>query len=467
MTAPPAGSSTARTVVFISKATPGDDEFVLWLAPRLEAAGYTVFADIVTLEPGNRWRKEITDTLQTRAVKMLLCCRNSTLARENVQEEIGIASDLVRELNDPKFIIPLRLEPYKKVLGIGELQYIDFVRGWAYGLNKLLQTLRRQKIPLDTIKIQINPNWEIYRRRSAIPIKNEPERLTSNWLRMLEAPDVIRYFEPSGAVDRAALARFCTSSRYPAQPQSQGIFSFETEDEINEAIGSVGKFALKHEAGLLQFISEDFAACNLKKQDASNMVHSMFRKAWERFCRDRGLLEYKYSKAIGFHASKDTVKIAQKIPWGRQGEQRSSMLRNIARGYVWQFGVSGFPAFWPFPHFKLKSRVLFAPVVGTEAGDPLDDPKKQHRLRRTVCKGWRNKQWHGRLLAFLEMVADDAPYISLPLSETAHIRLEASPLLFTSPVSTLLPDKLTDEQEEEDETTLGRPEPDEDSNAIP
>src|SRR5207244_11435018 len=69
-----------------------------------------------------------------------------------------------------------------------------------------------------------------------------------------------------------------------------------------------------------------------------------------------------------------------------RSEQRSSMLRNIARGHVWQFGVSGLPAFWPFPHFKLKSRVLFAPVVGTEAGDPLDDPKKLHRLRRTVCK---------------------------------------------------------------------------------
>src|SRR5208337_2798522 len=95
----------ARTVVFISKATPGDDEFVLWLAPRLEAAGYTVFADIVTLEPGDRWRKLITATLQTCAVKMLLCCRDSTLARDNVQEEIGIALDLTKELSDPKFII--------------------------------------------------------------------------------------------------------------------------------------------------------------------------------------------------------------------------------------------------------------------------------------------------------------------------------------------------------------------------
>jgi hypothetical protein len=105
-----------RSVVFISKATPGDDEFALWLAPRLEAAGYAVFADILTLEPGDRWRKEITSTLQTRAIKMLLCCRDSTLAREGVQEEIGIASDLAKELNDPKFIIPIRLEKFKNYL---------------------------------------------------------------------------------------------------------------------------------------------------------------------------------------------------------------------------------------------------------------------------------------------------------------------------------------------------------------
>jgi hypothetical protein len=457
----PDGTSLARTVVFISKATPGDDEFTLWLAPRLESAGYTVFADILALEPGDRWRKQITSTLQTRAAKMLLCCRDATLARDNVQEEIGIALDLAKELPDPKFIIPMRLEPYKKVLGIGELQYIDFVRGWAYGLDKLLDTLKRQKVPCDAAKTHINPNWELYRRRGAIPIRNEPERLTSNWLRMVKAPDMIRYFEPTGAVDRGALARVCAASRYPAEPQMHGFFSFGTADEINEAFAMVGKFAVKQEIGLITFIEEGLAACELKKQDASNVVYSMFRQAWDSFCRDRGLLEYQYSKNAGFHASKDTAKIGQKIPWGRQGEQRSSMLRNVAKGYVWQFGVTGLPAFWPFPHFKLKSRVLFAPVVGKEAGDPLDDSKKQHRLRRIVCKGWRNKQWHGRMLAFLELLSGDRPYISLALGATALIHLEPSPMLFSSPVSTFLPDQLTDEQEEQDDSTLGRPEPEE------
>ena len=130
----------------------------------------------------------ITETLQDRAVKMLLCCRDSTLAKEGVQEEIGIASDLAKILQDRKFIIPLRLEPYKKLFGIGELQYIDFVRGWAEGPVKLLATLKQQKVSRNESTIRISPNWEGYRLRGAKTLRNEPERLTSNWLRVASAP---------------------------------------------------------------------------------------------------------------------------------------------------------------------------------------------------------------------------------------------------------------------------------------
>jgi hypothetical protein len=77
------------------------------------------------------------------------------------------------------------------------------------------------------------------------------------------------------------------------------------------------------------------------------------------------------------------------------------MLRNIAKGHIWQFGVTALPATWPFWHLKLKARVLFAADNGTPEGLAIDDPKKMHKLRRSICKGWRNKQWHGRMLAFL------------------------------------------------------------------
>src|SRR3954463_5955441 len=96
----PESPATTRDVVFISKATPLDNEFALWLAPRLEAAGYKVFADILTLQAGDRWRKVVTSTLQDRAVKMLLCCKDDTLAADGVIEEIEIATDLTKSLSD-------------------------------------------------------------------------------------------------------------------------------------------------------------------------------------------------------------------------------------------------------------------------------------------------------------------------------------------------------------------------------
>ncbi|HEY2709552.1 MAG TPA: toll/interleukin-1 receptor domain-containing protein [Caulobacteraceae bacterium] len=458
---PPDGSAQDRTLIFISKATPGDDEFALWLAPKLEAAGYCVFADVITLEAGGRWRKAITEGLQKRAVKMLLCCSDDTLAREGVQEEIGIASDLVKELSDPTFIIPLRLKPYKKIFGIGELQYVDFVRGWAAGLIKLLEALRRQKVVQANPQCVVNPHWEQFRRRGAIPLKREPERLTSNWLRVVQAPDVIRYFEPTGVVDRNMIARACKASAYPVEPLGGGFIAFGTIDEINAAFGEMGRFQIGAEIPLLDFVEAGLVAQNLKGQDASNLVQSMLRQAWNRMCRDRGLLEYAYSAAVGFHAGKDQVKVGQKIAWGRQGDRRSSMLRNVARGHVWQFGVSASPMFWPFPHFRLKSRVLFASPLGDDADAPFDDAKKQHRLRRSVCKGWRNKQWRGRLLAFLELLCGDTAYIDLRLGPSSIVRLEAAPILFTSPVSTVLPDQSGEDDEEADDSTLGRPEPEE------
>ena len=202
-------------------------------------------------------------------------------------------------------------------------------------------------------------------------------------------------------------------------------------------------------------------AHGIQGRDASNVIVSMFRQAWNAYCRERNLREYVYSKATGFHCTIAQAKLGQKVPWGKQGDRRSSMLRNIARGQVWEFGVSALPAFWPFPHIKMKSRVLFAPPLRDDAGDPFGDARKQHSLRRSVCKGWRNKQWHGRLMAFIEMLSGDSALIVMSLGASATIRLEAAPILFSSPISTPLPNSFADDDEEQDASTLGRPEPEE------
>jgi hypothetical protein len=448
-------TNTKRETVFISKATPGDDEFVLWLAPRLEAAGYTVFADILSLEPGDRWRKQVTGALQNKAIKMLLCCRDSTLEKNGVQEEIGIAEDLVKELKDPRFIIPLRLEKFKKVFGIGELQYVEFVGSWASGLRDLLDTLDSQRIPRSTDKIVINPNWENYKKRLAITIEDSPEVLTANWLRISSVPDLIRYYQPPGAIDHSLMERVCNESQFPAEIYLRGFFSFATPEEIDCGFASVGKFVVHSEHTLLELLEKGSESPDIRPRESQNLVSSMLRKSWEHLCRTKGLHEYAFSKQVGFRVTKDQIPLGKKISWGRQGRHRSSMLRNSASGKVWQYGVSASPYFWPFPHFKIKSRVLFAELAGKEAGAIFDDVEQQHRLRRSVCSGWRNKAWHGRFMAFLQLLSDGSPYIQLPVSGSCSLKLDADPVLVTVPITTVLPDRMSDDAEEQDLSTIG------------
>jgi hypothetical protein len=131
------------------------------------------------------------------------------------------------------------------------------------------------------------------------------------------------------------------------------------------------------------------------------------------------------------------------------------MLRNIAGGKVWQYGVSANPLFWPYPHFRLKARVVFADLASGKAGAVIADVDRQHRHRRTICKGWRNKQWYGRLMAFLTMLRGESDSIELKLSSTATMMLDASPIRFESPVSTSTVDVMLDDGEEGDLSTLG------------
>jgi hypothetical protein len=461
----PAIEKAARDTIFLIKASPIDDEFALWLAPKLEAEGYRVFADILTLQPGDRWRREINRALQYRAAKVLLICRDATLSDAHVQDDIDIALEVAKELGDPRFIIPIRLEPGKKVKGVGDAVTVDFVRGWGEGVCLLFEALARQKTPRAAGEPVIDPNWELFRRRGAIPLVEEPERLTSNWLRVAEAPDFIRFFESTGAIEERFLDRALEAFPYPCTKQGSGIITFAEQSEVDTAFASAGRFKLKFEIPLLEFIENGFTPLGIERQVASNLIIAMVKKAWLSFCRDKGFVEYHYSNAVGFHASAALAATGQRIPWGKQGDRRSSMLRNVAKGHIWQFGVTAIPHFWPFWHLKLKSRVLFSVENNTPEGLGINDARKQHRLRRSICKGWRNKQWHGRMLAFLELLSGDSAYVRLSLAANSILAVEAAPMLFTSPVSTALPDILGADEEEADISTLGRPDNDDEDDA--
>ncbi|RDD70842.1 TIR domain-containing protein [Paracoccus versutus] len=462
LTEPGEAQEPPRDVIFLLGSRPGDDPFILWLGPKLEAHGYHVFSELLTLEPGDRWRKEVYRALEHRAIKVLVPVGPATRGDDGLMDLVDKAAELAQTLGDPRFIIPLRMEDNARIEGMRDTVPVDFSRGWGKGLDRLLTALRSQKLPCDTAEIVVANQWEAFRVRQAIPIVREPETLTSNWVPVVEMPDQIHFYEAVGALHEDALKRQVSRLTYPAVQHGRGLIVFADPHDIAESFDGIASLRLRASASVTDFVESGIPEIGLKGRDASNMMTGMIRDAWERLCRSRGMIAYTYSGSEGFHVSADQVPNGSKVSWGRQGGgRRSSMLRNVARKHLWKYGVTAVPKLWPFWHFRLKARVLFAEDNGTPEGKGIDDPKKMHRLRRSGCQGWRNKQWHGRLLAFLEIMSSGSAFIRVPLAPGHDMVLSSEPVLFTSPVSTRLPDILDADSEETDESTLGRPESEE------
>lgn len=442
-----------RRIVFISKSTPGDDAFTLWLAPRLEAHGYEVFADILCLEAGERWRRKLTNVLQDNAAKMLLCCSDETLSKPGVLEEIEIAEELKRSLPDEKFIIPLRLRPHRKLFGIGSLQWIDFTHGWAEGLAALLRELAKQEVPKRN-DIAINPAWAAYQRRRLLDVESSPETLTSNWLRVLHMPDRVHFLTPRGAASSAALDRALSASAYPFVRHSEGIITFARPSDLLPISDRIGGFTTAASIDCADMHQSGWPAIKIVQPDARRILVSLMHQSWEATCQRSGFFKYEYSGGSAAITSSNQVGIGKRVAWGRPGARRNSMLRNCARGKIWEYGVSAQASLFPFPHYKLKARVLFSEANGENSPRVIIDGKAQNRLRRAVCSAWRNKAWHGRLMAFLELLAGDSPYITMRVAEDEHITLDAMPIQVVSPITARQTNYMDEDAEETDPSLL-------------
>ena len=118
-----------REAIFISHATPEDNEFTIWLGAKLSAMGYEVWADVLRLRGGHDWQRRLEAALRNRACKVLLIANPISVEKQGVRNEIQIASDVARGLKDDSFVVPLRTKPYQSPFLIAQAQYINFERG--------------------------------------------------------------------------------------------------------------------------------------------------------------------------------------------------------------------------------------------------------------------------------------------------------------------------------------------------
>ena len=141
-----------RDTIFISHASPEDNEFVRWLSGQLANQGFKVWADISHLKGGTPFWTSIEEVLRRHTVKMIFVAsrRSVDAARSGVRNELSVGDGLRRSLRDPEFIIPIRIDdtPFDEMpIQLHQLNALDFSAEWNGGLTSLLETLDAARVP--------------------------------------------------------------------------------------------------------------------------------------------------------------------------------------------------------------------------------------------------------------------------------------------------------------------------------
>jgi hypothetical protein len=460
-----------RNVVFISHATPEDNEFVRWLGTRLTGCGYSVWADLFELRGGTPFWSAVERVIRERSARVIVVVSKASCQpdRQGVLNEIALADTLKKQLKDDEFIIPVRIDDvaYSQFpIQIHRLNAIDFTKGWGAKLPLVLESLEAGKVPrAATDKTAEFDRWRAASVRSSVLTERNPEPLHTNILPILRLPSNINFCEYAGE-NRAFRAR-CEELPLPVSFHDRLLVSFATADELHSRVRP--EFAVSARATVAV---EDFLDARLadpvgpRRRDARARLSALLRQGFEDHLADRGLLRHRISAGtvLFFPAGYfEGDRIVYRTMAGRE-TWKQVCGRSTVLNANWHFGVRAIVKLDDL-QIRLKPYVVFT----RDGKTPIPDPDEMTRLRRRFCMSWFNNVWSRLFQAFFQFFGQGAEEIGIRLGGESllivggrGVRLEAARSMPSDLPSAgrpeeageLDPDDLLEEQDDEDEAEL-------------
>jgi hypothetical protein len=447
--------TASRDAIFISHATPEDNAFTLWLGGRLTALGYQVFADILRLKGGDDWERILEDAIRNKAKRFLLVATPNGVQKQGVRNEINIAIETSKRINEQGFVVPLRLAAYSSPLQIAHAQYIDFERGWARGLGELLPLLDEAGVPVGLPSEHVMM-WQSLQLRDARVVGSGPEGLVSNWLSIDELPPSISFYDFKGGISIGAARSAINNCPIPIAVHNRGFLSFAPFDQLQEYFGPNLPIEIAGTCPTDTFLSSGWTAQRLAPKDCRPKFTDISRRALDAYFEAKGLRAFEYADGRNaWWPTAGQATLNQKtFAWSDLKGRRQLVGRSDKRGFHWHYGVSCWARSGPIRHVRVAGRVVFT----SNGHELIGDARRAHRMRRTFCKGWRNDKWRDLLLAFWHWIADGASFVDVPLGEGVAMRLALPPTTFqtTFGVSSLSDIQDSTDQDDEDDTAMDR-----------
>lgn len=428
-----------RNKIFISHATPDDNDFTKWLSLKLIGLGYRVWCDILFLDKGVDFWSNIEKEIRENACKFLIVSSSYSNQREGVLKELAVAAKVKKQLNDDTFIIPLAIDEnlsYDDInIDIVRLNAIDFKISWASGLRDLLEALEKQYVPKNIPDLsRSNQLYQQIFLHDKSVIEKE-EIYDSNWFSIISFPDELRFHEYGKRIPKGFDIRTLT---FPAIPYKNYLCTFAWEYDFMHQLPETETYNSNRTIRVLtsDIFSGNYNSNFIGNFECQRLIVQLLNKAFELRMKDKNVRAYPMSNKIGYWIEK-----------GKLEKDRFNKIQLVGKqkDKNWHFGISGAAKLYPFPVFMISSHIFF-----TEEGTKIIETKSiQHSSRRRQGKNWWNNDWRSKLLAFIKYLSDDDNSFYLEVGSEEKVYVANAPIQFKGNVSYNIPENNTLEEEVE------------------
>jgi hypothetical protein len=409
-----------RDVIFISHATPDDNEFVRWLGTRLTAHGYKVWADIFDLAGGTPFWTSIEDALRKRTLKVVFVVSKASCDpnRSGVRNEISVADAIKKSLKDPEFIIPVRIDdiPFGDLpIQIHQLNAIDFTTGWGAKLAVLVETLTKARVPRVVTDLSAEfDRWRQASVRSDVVVERGEEPLLTSVLPIVRLPEEISFYEYKG--ENKKFEQAVDTVPYPRAMHNRLLVSFVAAHEIQAHLPSDLTISLRGTTSLLDFLKGTVSdPIGPHPRDANNWAVRMLRESFEAHLAVRGLLPYAASAGTVMFFPKDLLpddRVYYTNAKGKRARKNVVGFSKVLNAY-WHLGMRAVVRLGEAPTVRLRPYVVFS----RDGREPLQDADEMTKFRRRFCRSWFNHVWRPLWQAFFEFFGDGSESVLIALGE--------------------------------------------------
>jgi len=428
-----------RNKIFISHATPNDNDFTKWLALKLISLGYEVWCDILFLDKGVDFWNTIEKEIRENTNKFLIVSSSYSNHREGVLKELAVAAKIKKQLSDETFIIPLAIDKtlsYDDInIEIIRLNAIDFKESWASGLRDLLEALDRQNVP----KTSPDPTKsnQLYQQiflhdKSVI---EKEEIYDSNWFSITLFPDELRFHDYDWRLPKDFDIRELT---FPAVRYKNYLCTFAWEYDFMHQLPKTETYDRNSTIRIptLDIFSGNYDTNFISNAECNRLIVQLLNKAFELRMKNKVVREYQMSNKSAYWIEKGILEKDKVNKIQLVGKQKDKN---------WHFGISGAVKLYPFPVLMISSHIFF-----TEDGVRVIESKTiQHSSRRRQGKNWWNNEWRTKLLAFIKYLSDDENSFYLEVGSEEKVYISNTPIQFRGIVSYNLPENNTLDEEAE------------------